>query len=137
MPQPTITKLDRLTSFAPPEQVLNERTIAERIALPVTPQNFFTLLNTNILFMLLARDHQVDRDYFHDLMITTFNFQNRLIRIQELSMLKEKMVAGELVKDYLDEELSGNMAAAKAQQHALLVVLDTFAQMRGPEDPVS
>ena len=134
---PTITHLDRLTKVEPPELVLDERVIAERIALPIGPKNFFTLINTNLLFALLARDRKVARDYFHDLMIATFNFQNRLIRIQELSMLKEKIEAGELEKDYLDKEIAGNFEAARAQQFTLLSALKTFAQMRGPGDTVS
>lgn len=137
MPRPTITKLDRLTTFEPPEVVYDEDAIAQRIALPVNPKNFFTLLNTNVLFALLAWDHRVSREYFHDLMITTFNFQNRLIRIQELSMLKEKMAAGEVDEDYLNKEIAGNMAAAQAQQTAVIHALKTFGHMRGPEDKVS
>jgi hypothetical protein len=87
---------------------------------------------------MAARDRKLTRQYFDDVLVTAFNFQNRLVRISELASVIEHLEGG---KDFnleqVRQEMARHMASAQAQQHTLLSTLKLFGEMRTPEDPVS
>lgn len=133
---PTITKSP--PRFEPPEVHLNEIEMRRRLSLPLTGENFYALVTTNFLVALAAYDHKVTRDYFEKLLVTTFNFQNRMVRCSELGSVIDKIEGGEpLILSELKEEMGAQLAAAEAERHAILKTMELFAEMRGPEDSVS
>jgi hypothetical protein len=127
---------EKLPLFEPPELVINETVLAGHLGLEINAENFPTLIASNFLMALDARDHKLTRENFEEVMVMAFNFQNRLIRVAELNTVLEYIEAGKGVEE-IKLDISRHLASAKTHQASLLRALQTFGQMRGPEDPVS
>jgi len=118
--------------------VLNEDVLADKIGLPINAENFSTLIASNFLLAMDARDHRLTRDEFENVLVLSFNFQNRMVRISEIAMLLEKLAAGEgFGTTDLTLEMTRHMAQAQIHQIELQKTLALFQEMRRPEDPVS
>ena len=93
---------------------------------------------SNFLFALNAHDRRLAREYFEEILVTTFNFQNRLVRIAELNTMLEHLAAGTgFSTTEIKAEVDRHMAIAAGHQAKLMAVLHLFAEMRNPEDSVS
>lgn len=126
------------TAFEPPDVILNEALLADRLSLPINAQNFPILLASNYLMAMAARDRKVTRQYFDDILVTAMNFQNRLVRISELAAVIERLQSGKDIDlETVKQEMAQHIASAQAQQYTLLQTLKLFREMRAPEDAVS
>ena len=124
--------------FELPEPYVNEAILGQHLSKQINPENFSTLVASNFLVALAARDRRLTRDMFEDVLVTAFNFQNRLVRISELSILLEHLEGGkEINVPAIQEEIKRHMDTAYSHQAKLIGALMLFQEMRGPEDPVS
>lgn len=124
-------------TFESPDFEINEAALAERLALDITPENLTPLVTANFLVAMDARDRRLTRQYFEDVMVMAFNFQNRLVRLAELTSMVRAIHAGKDPMVEIQGDIARHIASAKTHQHNLLQVLKLFGEMRGAEDPVS
>lgn len=125
-------------SLEPPELHINEALLAAKLALPINAENFSALIACNYLMAMAARDRKLTRENFQDLLVTTFNFQNRLVRISEVGTLLETLESETPVDiEGLKGELHRHWHLAVQNQMSLLNSLRLFSEMRSAEDPVS
>ncbi len=116
---------------------INEAALAEHLAKVINSENFTALIASNFLMAMNARDRRLGRDYFEDVLVTTFNFQNRLVRIAELNTMLENLARGEgFSTTDIRVEINRHMVQAIQHQARLVQVLELFREMRGPGDPV-
>ncbi len=139
MPRTTTPKSPPLRDrFEPPDRLINELALHDHLHQIITAENFSTLIASNFLVALDAFDRRLTRDSFEEVLVTTFNFQNRLVRIAELNMIAENIEEGkDLNLDEIKLEVDRHMATAAAYQAKLCATLRLFQEMRSPEDTVS
>ena len=136
--QPTTTPPAKSPLFESPELVLSESVLIEALSRTVDSTNFNTLLSANFLTAMVARDRRLTRDYFEEVLVTSFNLQNRLVRIKELNIMLENLAAGRgFSTTEIKEKIAKHMDEAADHQHKLLQCLSLFQEMRGEGDPVS
>jgi hypothetical protein len=124
--------------FERPDKVVDEDILRHHFDKEITAENFSALMAANYLIALVARDRKLNREYFEEVLVTTFNFQNRLVRISELNTMLEHLEAGKgFSSTEIREEVERHMEIALRHQAKLLLTLRLFDEMRGPEDPVS
>ena len=124
--------------FERPDRVVDEDILRLHFNKDITAENFTALMAANYLIALVARDRKLSREYFEEVLVTTFNFQNRLVRIAELNTMLENLEAGKgFSSTEIKEEVDRHMEIALRHQAKLLLTLNLFDEMRGPEDPVS
>jgi hypothetical protein len=136
-PRTTTSPREKPPLFEPPEIVLDEMIISASIALPINAENFSRLIATNFLVAMCARDRKLERQFFEDVLVTAFNFQNRLIRIGMINTMLENLEEGKgFGTTDMKEELGRHMKSAADHQHKLSQCLKLFGEMRSAEDPV-
>ena len=124
--------------FERPDQVVDEDLLFHHFNKDITAENFSALMASNYLIALVARDRKLKREFFEEVLVTTFNFQNRLVRISELNTMLENLEAGKgFSSTEIKDEVARHMEIALRHQAKLLLTLKLFDEMRGPEDPVS
>jgi len=123
--------------FESPDFVINEKVLAERLAAEILPENLTPLVTANFLLAMDARDRRLTREYFEEVLVATFNFQNRLVRLAELGSLLASITQGKDLQKEVETDIATHMASAKSHQHHLLKVLRLFGEMRGESDSVS
>ncbi len=128
----------KLPLFEPPDRVINADVLSEHLAKIINSENFTTLIASNFLMAMSARDRRLARSYFEDVLVTTFNFQNRLVRIAELNTMLENLASGKgFSTTDIKAEVNRHMVQAIQHQARLMQTLELFKEMRGPEDPVA
>lgn len=136
--QRTTTSPPKPPPFEPPELVLNEPRLYETLSLPINAENFNTLIASNFLLAMDARDRKLTRDVFEEVLVICFNLQNRLVRIAELNLMLENLEKGEgFGTTAIQATIDRHMRDATAHRTNLLAALRMFQQMRGPGDSVS
>jgi hypothetical protein len=120
-----------------PDFEINEQVLAERIILEITPENLTPLVTANFLLAMDAHDRRLTRNYFEDVLVMTFNFQNRLVRLAELGNMVAAIAQGKDLMTEVKSDIARHIASAKSHQQNLLNVLKLFREMRGKEDSVS
>jgi Na+/H+ antiporter NhaB len=124
--------------FEQPDLHINERVLADKLSLPINAENFTALIASNFLTAMDAHDRRVIRPIFEEVLVATFNFQNRLVRIAELNSMLENLESGKgFSTTEIREEVKRHMDSAMEHQYKLLQRLKIFQEMRGEEDPVS
>lgn len=124
--------------FEPPELVLNEPQLYETLSLPINAENFNTLIASNFLLAMDARDRKLTRDVFEEVLVVCFNLQNRLVRIAELNLMLENLKKGEgFGTAAIQATIDRRIHDATVHRTKLLATLRMFQEMRGPEDSVS
>jgi hypothetical protein len=138
MPQMTTSQPDKRPLFEPPENVINEPLLYSKLNQNVTPATFSELIASNFLMSMVAHDRRVTRDVFEDVMVTAFNFQNRLVRISELHQMLERLAEGQgFGTTVIKNDVARHMESALSHRDRLLETLKLFGEMRGKEDSVS
>ncbi len=134
--QRTTTLLPK--EFAQPDVTINEAALHAHLNQDITAETFSALIASNFLMALDAYDRRLTRDYFEEVLITTFNFQNRLVRIAELNTMLEHLGTGDgFGTTEIKAEIDRHMDTATGHQAKLIATLRLFQEMRGKEDPVS
>lgn len=87
---------------------------------------------------MCARDRKLQRKFFEEVLVTTFNLQNRLVRISVLNVMLEQLAKGEgFSSTEIRTELARHMESALEHQTKLVRCVQLFKEMRAPGDPVS
>lgn len=124
--------------FERPETDLDTDVLSHHLRQDITAESFTSLVTATYLVALAARDRKLTREYFDEVLVTTFNFHNRLVRIAELNTMLENLAAGKgFSSSEIKEEVERHQEIALRHQAKLLLTLKLFDEMRGPEDPVS
>jgi len=124
--------------FERPETELDTAVLAHHLRQDISAQSFTSLVTATYLVALAARDRKLTREYFDEVLVTTFNFHNRLVRIAELNTMLENLDAGKgFSTSELKDEVERHMEIALRHQAKLLLTLKLFEEMRSPEDPIS
>lgn len=87
---------------------------------------------------MAARDRKLTRQFFEEILVTTFNLQNRMVRISCLNMMLEHLESGEgFGTTEMKAEVERHMNQAAAHKSTLVQCLKLFSEMRKEEDSVS
>ena len=124
--------------FERPDAELDEDIIANHLKQPISAESFASMVTATYLTALAARDRKLTREYFDEVLVTTFNFHNRLVRIAELNTMLENLAAGKgFSSGEIKQEIDRHMEIALRHQNKLLLTLSLFDEMRSPGDSVS
>jgi hypothetical protein len=124
--------------FEPPARLINEEALYDKLNQAITPETFQELIGSNFLVSMAAFDRRLERDMYEGVLVSSFNLQNRLVRIAELNNMLKNLAEGE---GFSTTEIKADVAhhnkSALLHQNKLLKTLELFSHMRNAGDPVS
>jgi hypothetical protein len=124
--------------FESPDLHLDENDLLAAMSKEIGADNFQTLIYANYLMALCAHDHRCQRPVFAEILVTAFNYQNRLVRYSEKAMILDALEKGEgFGTTVIKADRDRHLAQAKDMQDKLIQTLQLLKEMRTPEDPVS
>jgi hypothetical protein len=138
MQSPQMTTTSRTPQFEQPDIVLSEQALIDILSRPINYENFNPMMSANYMAIMAARDRKLTRSMFEEVLVNSYNFQNRLVRIAELGTMLEHLYAGEgFGTTDLKTSMARHLELASGQQDTIVATLKLFQHMRAPGEPVS
>ena len=132
-PTPSQPKID----WSKPAPQLDEKELVRYLALPLTTDNLQSLLVSNMFTVQDAYDRRVTAPNFHEILITSMNFNNFMARTAMMEEVIEALISGEFTTTWAKERMSQLRSRASDIREDIFKTLWLLHECRQPDDPVS
>ena len=129
-PQPKV-------DWSKPAPQLDERELVQHLALPLTTDNLQSLLVSNMFTVQDAYDRRVTAPNFHEILITSMNFNNFMARTAMMEEVITALQTGALTTTWAKDRANQLRLRAAEIREEVFKTLWLLSECRQPDDPVS